>query len=404
MDVNKIREDFPILKRKLNNKQLVYFDNAATSQRPRAVIDAVTEYYENHNANIHRGIHTLSEEGTEMYENARENIHNFVNAGKRYQTVFTHGTTEALNSIAYAWGLENLKEGDEIVLTIMEHHSNIVPWQFLMKKGVKIKYVDIDDNGELKMDQFKELVSKKTKIISVAHVSNVLGTINNVKEIGKIAKDAGALFVVDGAQAAPHIPVNIKDTGADFYTFSGHKMLGPTGIGVLIGRKEILEKMEPFMFGGSMIHEVHTTGSTWAESPEKFEAGTPNIAGAIGFNVAVDYLKRIGMDNVLKHEKELLKHAMEKISMPKLTIYGPKEVERRSGVISFNYSGMSAHDLATILDNNGIAIRSGHHCAQPLMERLKVPSTGRASFYIYNTIQEVDMLASSLQEAGKVFG
>jgi len=405
MDINRIREDFPILKRKINGKPLIYFDNAATTQRPQVVIDAVSEYYEKSNANIHRGIHTLSEEGTEQYEKAREKIHNFVNAGKRYQTIFTRGTTESINAVSYAWGLENLKPGDEIVLTIMEHHSNLVPWQFFMNRGVKIHYVDIDDNGELKMDQFQELVSKKTKVVSVSHMSNVLGTISNVKGIGKIAHDSNALFVVDGAQAAPHFTVNIKDINADFYAVSGHKMLGPTGIGALIGKKDILDKMNPFMFGGNMIREVHTTGSTWADPPAKFEPGTPHIAGAIGFGVAVDYLKNIGMENAMKHEKELLKYAMEKLDpIPNLTIYGPKEIEKRSGVISFNYAGIDAHDMSTILDNNGVAIRSGHHCTQPLMERLGVPATSRASFYIYNTRQEIDVLVGSLLEAKKVFG
>jgi len=405
MDVNKIRADFPILNRRINDKPLVYFDNAATTQKPRQVIDAVKQFYENYNANIHRGIHTLSEEGTEMYEKAREKVHNFVDAGPDYSSIFTRGTTESINFLAYAWGLDNLKAGDEIVLTVMEHHSNMIPWFFFLKRGVKIRYVDVDENGELNMNQFSEFIGKNTKVVSTIHMSNVLGTVNDVREIGKQARDAGATFIVDGAQSVPHLPISIKDIGADFYVFSGHKMLGPTGIGMLTGRTELLEKMNPFMFGGSMIKEVHKDVSTWADVPEKFEAGTPNIAGALGFGAAVDYLKKIGMENICQHEKELLKYIIDKMSaIPNMKIYGPKDLSKRTGVISFNYADIHAHDIASILDNNGVAVRSGQHCAQPLMERLGVNSTSRASFYVYNTKNEVDILVDSLKEAATVFG
>lgn len=404
VDSEKIRKDFPILKRKVNGNQLVYLDNAATSQRPKAVIEAIQDFYNNYNSNIHRGIHHLSEEATDKYENSRERIANFVNA-KDYQTIFTRNTTESLNLIAYAWGLENLRSGDEIVLTIMEHHSNIVPWQFFKKIGVVIKYVDVNEDGTLKMKQFEEMITKKTKIVSTVHVSNALGTINDLSNIEKIAHDNGAIFVVDGAQSVPHIPVDVKKLKADFFAFSGHKMLGPTGIGVLCGKTELLEKMNPFMFGGDMIKEVFTTGSTWNDLPWKFEAGTPNIAGGIGLGAAVDYLKTIGMDNVREHEKELLKYAHKKLgAIEGLKIYGPEDVNKKSGVVTFTLGDIHPHDMATIVDNKGIAIRSGNHCTQPLHDRFSLTSTSRASFYIYNTKEEIDKLVEALEEARKVFG
>lgn len=404
MNVEKIREDFPVLKRKVNDKPLIYLDNAASTQKPQVVIDAVKDFYENHYSNVHRGIHTLSEEATEQYEKIREKIHNFAGADENYQTIFTHGTTESINLISYAWGLQNLKAGDEIIISVMEHHSNVVPWHYFLDKGVKVNYIDMDENYELKLDHLQELINKNTKIVSLIHVSNVLGTINNVKEAGKIAKDNGSLFIVDGAQASPSIQVNIKDIQPDFYSFSGHKMLGPTGIGALMGRKELLEEMNPFMYGGNMINEVNKDGTTFAELPAKFEPGTPNIAGTIGFGAAIDYLNKIGMDNILDHERNLLKHALERLSeVPNLTVYGP-EVNKKIGIVSFTYSDIHPHDVATIVDNNGVAIRSGHHCAQILMKRLNIPATSRASLYLYNTKEEIDTFVNSLMEARKVFG
>jgi len=403
MDVEKIRKEFPILGKKINGKPLVYLDNAATTQKPRQVIDAVSNFYEDQNANIHRGIHTLSRRCTEAYDEAREKIHDFVKAGEEYENVFTYGTTSSINSLAYAWGLQNLKQGDEIVLTIMEHHSNMIPWQFFLKRGIKIHYADIDENGELMMDQFQDLVNKKTKVVSVAHTSNLLGTINDVKRIGKIAHDAGALFVVDGAQAVPHMDVNLNRIDADFYAFSGHKMLGPTGIGALVGKTDILKKTDPFMFGGSMMKETHTTGCVWADPPEKFEAGTPNIAGAVGFAAAVDYLKKIGMDNVMSHGSGITRHVLSKLPSG-IKTYGPADIKKRNPVISFSHDKIDAHEIASILDNNGIAIRSGHHCAQPLTERLGVKFTARVSFYIYNTKKEADIFLDSLSEVVNKFG
>ncbi|MBI4173660.1 MAG: cysteine desulfurase [Candidatus Aenigmarchaeota archaeon] len=403
MDMQGVRADFPILSRTVNNKPLVYFDNAATTQKPVQVMQAMDDYYRQHNANIHRGIHALAEEATEAHENARAKIAKLINA-KPEEMVFTRGTTEAINLVAYSWALNRLQKGDEIVSTVMEHHSNLVTWQFLRAKGVTVKHADIKDDGTLDLDNLAALLTDKTRLVTLTQVSNVLGTINPVRAVAKLAHENGALVLVDAAQSVPHMPVDVKSLDCDFLALSGHKMLGPTGIGCLYGRKHLLEGMEPFMFGGEMIREVHLDSAKWNELPYKFEAGTPNIAGAIGLGAAVDYLNRIGLETIRRHEVQLTEHALEALREVKgLQVYGPAAAEDRGGVISFNLADIHAHDMATILDSEGIAVRSGHHCAQPLMERLGLPATSRASFYLYNTAQEVDKLAETLQQARKVF-
>ena len=405
INVLKIREDFPILKRHVNGKTLVYFDNAATSQKPTTVIDAVDRFYREYNANIHRGIHKLAEEATLAHENARENVGKFINAKHTEEIVFTRNATEAMNLVAHSWGRANIGEGDRIVLTIMEHHSGIVPWQLLAEeKGAQIDFIKIDEDGFLRQNEIQELIDEKTKIVSVAQASNVIGTINPVKDIAKTAHRVGALCVVDAAQSVPHMRVDARDIDCDFMAFSGHKMLGPTGIGVLYGKEDVMEKMPPFLGGGEMIKEVHTTGASWKDLPYKFEAGTPNIAGAIGLGAAVDYLRKIGMGNVHDHEKQITAYALNKMAGVQGTVvYGPKDVNRRVGVVSFNLGDIHAHDLASILDEDGIAVRSGHHCAQPLMEFLDIPAATRASFYIYNTKEEVDVFINALEKARKLF-
>ncbi len=396
------RSDFPILNRKVNGKPLVYFDNASTSQKPRQVIDAISEFYEGYNSNVHRGIHSLSEEATEAYENAHEKAEGFINANSD-EVVFTRNATESLNLLAYSIGM-GLKKGDEILLTEMEHHSNIVPWQQVAKaRNLKIRYAKVTSSGLLDMDDFHSLLSRKTRIVSAVHVSNVLGTINPVRQMAKAAHDFGSIFIVDAAQSIPHIPVDAKSIGCDFMAFSSHKMLGPTGIGVLYGRKDLFESMQPFNFGSDMIREVTFRGSSFSETPWKFEAGTPNIADGIGFGVAVDYLKKVGMDSIRTHEKILTKFAIEKLSeIPEISLYGPKG--ERSGVISFNLGKVHSHDVAEVLDQEGIAIRAGHHCAMPLMGKLKVNGTARASFYLYNTKEEIIRFISALGKVKEVFG
>ncbi len=405
IDISKIREDFPILGRTVNGKPLVYFDNAATSQKPNYVLNAIDEYYRNKNANIHRGVHKLGEEATVAYEEARDKVSKFIGARHTEEIVFVRNATEGLNLIAMTWGRLYIKKGDKIVLTIMEHHSNIVPWQLLAKEtGASIEFIEIDSEGELREEDVKEKIDSVTKLVAVTHASNVLGTINHVDQIGKNAHRVGALYVVDAAQSVPHMPVNVKDMDCDFLVFSGHKMLGPTGIGVLYGKKQVLQNTPPFLGGGEMIHEVHTHEATWKEIPYKFEAGTPDAAGAVGLGAAIDYLKKIGMKQVHEYEKEITAYALEKINKVEgVTTYGPRDPSRRVGVIAFNLGDIHAHDLASILDEDGIAIRSGHHCAQPLMEYLDVPATSRASFYIYNTKEEVDTFISSLEKARKLF-
>lgn len=405
INISKIRADFPILKRVVNGKPLVYLDNAATSQKPDYVLNAMDEYYRNKNANVHRGIHKLGEEATIAYEEARGKVARFVGARHAEEIIFVRNATEGLNLIAMTWGRANIKKDNKIVLTIMEHHSNIVPWQLLAKEtGAQIEFIEIDGEGALREDQIRNKIDTSTKLVSITHASNVLGTINAVDKIATEAHRVGALFAVDAAQSVPHMPVNVKEIDCDFLAFSGHKMLGPTGIGVVYGKKRLLEDMPPFLGGGEMIREVHTHEATWKDPPYKFEAGTPNAAGAVGLSAATEYLSRIGMKHIHDYERELTAYALEKISkVGGIVTFGPKDPTRRVGVITFNLGDIHAHDLATILDEEGIAIRSGHHCAQPLMEYLDVPATSRASFYLYNTKEEVDALVSALEKARMLF-
>lgn len=402
-----IRKDFPILTRKVrDNKSLVYLDNASTTQKPNQVIDAITDYYRNHNANIHRAVYALAEESTEAYEGARDKIANFVNIKNRQELIFVRGTTEAINLVAYAWGRPHINEGDIIVTTEYEHHSNIVPWQLLtQEKHAKLEYIGMDDDGQLILDDLdKYLATGKVKLVTFSLMSNVLGTITDAEKIIAKCKAAGVPTLIDGAQAVPHMKVDLDTLGCDFFAFSGHKMLAPTGIGVLWVRKSVLQTMNPFHGGGDMIREVHKYETTWNDLPYKFEAGTPNIADVIGFGAAIDYLTKIGMDNVRQHEIELTKYAIDEFSkVPGLQIYGTKDITKRGGVISFNFADVHPHDVAQILDGEGIALRSGHHCAQVLMERLNVAATSRASFYIYNTKDDVDALINSLNIVAKVF-
>jgi cysteine desulfurase/selenocysteine lyase len=413
LDINQIRSDFPILRRQVHGKPLVYLDNAATSQKPEAVIQAMDDYYRRYNANIHRGVHTLAEEATAAYENARRKVGRFINAYGPKEVVFVRNTTEAINLVALSWGRANVGQGDVIILSVMEHHSNLVPWQLLAQAvGARLEFIGLDPEGRLVLQDLEQLLDRfgsRVKLVSVSGMSNVLGTINPVAEIAARVHDAGALFLVDGAQSVPHLPVDVRAIGADFLAFSGHKMLGPTGIGVLWARKEILQAMPPFMGGGDMIKSVHLRESEWNEIPHKFEAGTPNIAHAIGLGAAVDYLNGLGMENVQAHEQALAAYALEHLpTVPNLQIYGPPAGER-GGVVTFNLLRdgellIHPHDLASILDREGIAIRAGHHCAQPLMEHYGVPATARASFYVYNMEEEVDKLVEALLKSQKVFG
>lgn len=407
LSIENIRKDFPILKRKVrDNKPLVYLDNASTTQKPKQVIDALTNYYNNYNANIHRSVYSIAEEATEAYEKVRDKVAKFLNISKREEIIFVRGTTEGINLVAYAWGRKHIKEGDVIVTTEYEHHSNIVPWQLLVKeKGAKLEYIEINDNGELILDQLdKYLATGKVKLVVFSLMSNVLGTISDAEKIISKCHEAGVKTLVDAAQAVPHMNVDVAKLGCDFFAFSAHKMLGPTGIGVLWVRKSVLETMDPFHGGGDMIREVHKYETTWNDLPYKFEAGTPNIADVIGFGSAIDYLSQLGMETVRKHEMELTQYALDKMSQIKgIVIYGPKDVSKRGGVISFNFHDVHPHDVATIIDREGIAIRSGHHCAQVLMEKLDVAATNRASFYIYNTKQDVDKLIQSLEKVSELF-
>jgi len=413
MNIDKIRADFPILKRKIYGKPLVYLDNAATSQKPRQVIEAIKDYYEQHNANTHRGVHKLSEEATAIYEEARKKIADFVNAGDSSQIIFTRNATEGINLVAYSWGRANIKAGDEILITEMEHHSNIVPWQILAKEtGAKLKFIPIDDNSELRIrnGELKKYLSSKTKIVALTHVSNVLGTINPVKiiieDIRKFNPEIKVL--IDGAQAVPHIPVSIQNIKPDFYVFTAHKMLGPAGVGVLYAKKELLGEMEPFLTGGNMILEVTKEKSSWNYLPWKFEAGTQNVSGVVGFGAAVDYLNKLGMKKAAEVEGELTSYAFDKLSKIKqLKIYGPNNLKKRIGVISFNITNQTGkllhpHDVASILDGEGIAIRSGHHCAQPLMEVLGIEGTCRVSLNVYNIEEEIDTLILAIEKAKEI--
>ncbi len=406
IDPTVLREEFPALHQVVNGDPLVYLDNAATTQKPRAVLDALRHFYEHDNANVHRGIHELSRRATDAFEAARIRVASWVNAPNASEVVWTRGTTEGINLVAYAWGLSNLRKGDEIVVSVMEHHSNLIPWQLVCgHTGARLRHVDIDDQGRLRLDQLEDVLSDRTRIVSIGHVSNSIGTINPVREIVDLAKTVGALTVVDGAQGAPHLPVDVQALGCDFYAFSGHKMCGPTGIGALWGKRELLDSMEPYQGGGEMISVVRLEESTWAEVPHKFEAGTPNIAGAVGFAAAVDYLEDVGRDAIRRHEVELTRHAMDRLGeLPWIRIFGPPEPEARSGVVAFEVEGAHPHDVATILDSEGIAIRAGHHCTQPLMRRLGVSATSRASFYIYNTEAEIDRMVRALHTVHGIFG
>ncbi|MDC2816877.1 cysteine desulfurase [Leuconostoc suionicum] len=387
-----IKTDFPILNQKINGQQMIYFDNAATSQKPQFVIDSLVDYYQNDNANVHRGIYELSERATNAYEQARDKVQNFIHAKKREEVLFTRGTTESLNWLASTYGAENIKQGDEIIISYMEHHSNIVPWQQLAQRvGANLKYINLKADGTLDLADAEEKMSDKTKIVSVTHASNVLGVVNPIKELAQMAHQHGAIMIADGAQSAPHMVIDVQDMNVDFFAFSGHKMLGPTGIGVLYGKYDVLNKMNPAQFGGEMIELVDLHEATFQPLPWRFEAGTPNIAGAIGLGAAVDYLTNIGMTEIEAYEQSLVSYALPKIKkIPGVTVYGPQDSEHHSGVIAFNLDSVHAHDLATALDQEGIEVRAGHHCTQPLMGYLGIAATVRVSLYIYNTREEID--------------
>ncbi|MBC1452663.1 cysteine desulfurase [Listeria welshimeri] len=406
IDIQKIRADFPILDQEINEKPLAYLDNAATSQKPKQVIEALTHYYEFDNANVHRGVHTLAARATDAYESARVKVAKFIHAREVAEIIFTRGTTSAINLVVDSYAEANIEAGDEIVISYLEHHSNLIPWQQLAKrKGAVLKYIELEEDGTISVEQAQKTISEKTKIVALAHVSNVLGTITPIREIAAIAHKFGAVILVDGAQAVPHMEVNVVDLDVDFYAFSGHKMMAPTGIGALYGKRELLDAMEPTEFGGEMIDFVELYDSTWKELPWKFEAGTPIIGGAIALGAAIDYLAEVGLANIHAHEQELVGYAIEEMSkIEGITIYGPKDASKRCGLVTFNLEGAHPHDIATILDEDGIAIRAGHHCAQPLMKWLDVSSTARASFYIYNTKEEIDALIDGLKLTKEYFG
>ena len=403
IDVQAVRRDFPVLDQMVNGRPLVYLDSAATAQKPRVVIETVERYYAEYNANVHRAIHALGERATIRYEEARRKVARFINAPEPETVIFVKNATEAINLVAYSWARNNLAEGDEIVVSPIEHHSNLVPWQLAAKAtGARLRFFEVTEDGRIRTDNLDDVITERTKLVAVTHASNVLGTIVPVKEIAYAARRKGAVVLVDGAQSTPHMPVDVQALGCDFFAFSGHKMLGPTGVGVLWCRRELLENMEPFLGGGDMISSVSLTESRWADLPYKFEAGTPNIAAVIGLGAAVDYLTGLGMENVHAHEQQLVQYAMAELrKVPGLTIYGP---EHRGGLVTFNLEDIHPHDLATILNEEGIAIRAGHHCAEPVMRWLGVPATARASFYVYNTEEDVDRLVAGLHTAREFFG
>jgi cysteine desulfurase/selenocysteine lyase len=406
LDITAIRQDFPILKREVHGRPLVYLDNAATTQKPQVVIDALVDYYTNHNANIHRGLHVLAEEATDMYERTRVKAARFINAPDSHEIVFTRNTTESINLVAHGWGRKFIQAGDEIVLTGMEHHSNLVPWQMLAQAtGARLVFLSVSDEGTLDLDEARQKINSRTKLVSVVHMSNVLGTINPVEALAELAHANNALMLVDAAQSVPHMPVDVQQLGCDFLAFSAHKMAGPTGVGVLWARADILEAMDPFLGGGDMIRIVKLEESTWNDIPYKFEAGTPNIADVVAFGSAFDYLSALGMDAVREHEIALTRYALDRMSvLDDMTIYGPRDAEARGGVVAFNFGDIHPHDLGQVLDSYGIAVRAGHHCAQPLMRRYDVAATARASFYIYNEEREVDALIEGLHSAAEFFG
>ena len=404
LNVNEILKDFPILNQKVNNNRLAYLDTTATSQTPTQVIDVIADYYKRYNSNVHRGVHTLGSLATDGYESARETVRRFINAKYFEEIIFTRGTTASINMVAHSYGDANISEGDEIVVTEMEHHANIVPWQQLAKrKRASLKFIPMTDEGELTIENIKATINDNTKIVAITHVSNVLGTINDIKAITDIAHEHGAIVSVDGAQAAPHMDLDMQSLDVDFYSFSGHKMLGPTGIGVLYGKRALLDEMEPVEFGGDMIDFVEKYDASWADFPTKFEAGTPLIAQAIGLAEAIRYIENLGFDAIQAHEHELTTYAYDKMSeIEGIEIYGPPK-DRRAGVITFNMTDVHAHDVATAVDTEGVAVRAGHHCAQPLMKWLNQSSTARASFYIYNTKEDIDQLVQSLNQTKEFF-
>ncbi|WP_057829054.1 cysteine desulfurase [Liquorilactobacillus cacaonum] len=403
--MNNLSEDFPILQQKVNDEQLVYLDNAATTQKPRAVVEAITNYYYHDNANVHRGVHTLAERATAQFEAVRKKVAHFINASSEEEIIYTKGTTEGLNWIAASYGETFLKPGDEIVISYMEHHSNLVPWQNLAKKkGAVLKYIDLLPDGQLDMDSAYKQITDKTVIVSLAHASNVLGAVNPIAEVTKIAHLHGAIMVVDGAQSTPHMKIDVQALGIDFFAFSGHKLMAPTGIGILWGKSELLDKMPPLEFGGEMIDWVQLQKTTYKKAPWKFEGGTQNIAGVIGLGAAIDYLESIGMENIASYEKTLIANVLpEMLNIQGIEIYGPLDPEKRTGIISFNLKGLHPHDVATALDMEGVAIRAGHHCAQPLMEYLNVAATARASFYVYNTVADGKKLIEAIKATKEFF-
>ncbi|MCH8812150.1 MAG: cysteine desulfurase [Gemmatimonadetes bacterium] len=406
LDRTALRAQFPALAQEVGGHPLVYLDNAATSQKPQYVLDALTAYYEHDNANVHRGIHELSRRATVAFEDARVKLAKFIGAADSAELVWTRGTTEAINLVASSWGMDTLGEGDEILLSSLEHHSNIVPWQLVARRtGARIRYIEMDEQGRLILDDLPELLTDRTRMVAVSHISNALGTVNPIREITEQAKKVGALVLVDGAQAVPHRRVDVQELGCDFYAFSGHKMCGPTGSGGLWGRRSLLESMPPYQGGGEMIRTVGREESTWAEIPHKFEAGTPNIAGAIALGAAADFLDEVGFDRIAEHERELLSYALERLDdLGGIRVYGPTDLDERSGVISFTMGDAHPHDISTILDSRGIAIRAGHHCAQLVMQHFGISATARASFYLYNSTDDVDRLIEGLASVKEIFG
>ena len=400
-----MRREFPTLEQSINARPLVYLDNAATSQKPRVVLDALQAYYENDNSNVHRGIHELSRRATVAYEESRAKVAGWVGAAEPSEIVWTRGTTEAINLVSTAWGLDNGGEGDEILISVLEHHSNIIPWQLLARRtGAVIKYIELDEQGRWILDELPQLLTDRTKIVAISHVSNALGTVNPVKRVAAAAHEVGALVLVDGAQGAVHMKVDVQDLGVDCYAFSGHKMCGPTGIGVLWARRDLLDSMEPYQGGGEMIHFVGRDESSWATVPHKFEAGTPNIAGAIGMGAAIDFLSGVGMDAIARHEHELLGYALERMSaLDGIRIYGPQSPDEHSALISFTLGDAHPHDISTILDSEGIAVRAGHHCAQLAMQHFGISATARASIYLYNTESDIDRLIEGLEQVQSIF-
>ena len=405
LNSRELKNDFPVLNQKINEKDLHYLDNAATTQKPDLVLDAVEEYNKKFNANPHRGAHYLSVKATEKYEKGRKKVKEFINADSKKEIIFTRNTTESLNLLSYSFAEKELEAGDEVLISRAEHHSNILPWQQLAKrKDISLKYLDLNEKGEIPFQEIEEKIGAKTKILSITHMSNVTGMINNLQEITEYAHKKGVYVIADGAQAAPHMEVDVQELDVDFYAFSGHKMLAPMGIGVLYGKKELLEEMPPFLSGGGMIEYVEEESSSFAPVPERFEAGTPNVEGVVGLSAAIEYLEKIGMKKVFQHEKDLLEYALNELAkLDYVEIYGSKNIENKGGIISFNIEGIHSHDSATIIDSKGVAVRSGHHCAQPLMKYLDINSTLRASFYIYNDREDIDALIRGIKKAKEMF-